>query len=77
MDMLGHDDVANHIEPVPTAGLLEGFEEDVALLRCVQKRCALVATEGEEVQVSGLLRSLQSPRHGQRVWGTAETFSDD
>ena len=58
MEVLGHDDVAEHDETVALAGLFEDFEEEIAAGCAAQRGPALVATAGNEVQVSCAVVSL-------------------
>ena len=58
--MLGHDDVADHVEPVAATGLFEGAFEDWLRARvCVEERLPTIAAEGEEVQPAGILVALE------------------
>jgi len=43
-----------------------GEFEDVAGLRFAEQGSSMVAGEINEMQVTGLLKTLQSPRHGQK-----------
>jgi len=50
--MLGHENVANESKAVAQAGLLEGANGQIAGSNGVQKRPALVATKGNEMQIA-------------------------
>ncbi len=56
--MLGHDDVAGHVESVPTADLFQSLFEDAARFSRGKRRSAVVAAEGYEVQAAGFLKSF-------------------
>lgn len=64
MHVLGHDDVAEDLEPVAFPGEFEGVEEGVSCGGGVEIGEAVVTGEGEEVVVAFLLVGLQFERHG-------------
>jgi len=64
MHMLGHDHVAYDYKVVATAHLLQHFKEQVAILRVAQDWAALVATRGDEMEVSGAVVAMESVGHG-------------
>jgi hypothetical protein len=51
--MLGHDDVAYNYKMMAPTHLLHDFEEKITVARTAKRRSALVATGGDEVEVSG------------------------
>jgi len=73
--MLRHDHVTNNEEIVPAAHALEGEFEDLASLRRAQQLSSTVAGEVDEMQVTGLLKTLQSPGHGQNFISIADELS--
>jgi len=66
MDMLRHDHVAGDEETVALAGLFQGAFKDLARLGVDQARLSAVTTEGDEVEVAGLVKALQSPGQGRK-----------
>lgn len=63
--MLGHEDVAEDMERVPSAELFESFEEDRAGVVVVEVRETLITTECDEVFVAEGVITLEPARH---VW---------
>ncbi len=61
--LFGHDNVAFHIQPIPTADIFQSLLEDSTGVRRGEKRLSVVTAEGDEVQVSSVLVTLQTPRH--------------
>jgi hypothetical protein len=57
MDVVRHDDIAVDLELVFCAGLFEDFEEGVSGLWSSEDGAVTETTEGDEVEVSGLLIS--------------------
>ena len=69
MNVLWHDHVAGNVEIVEDA---TQFQRDFKLMhraRAAQQRLAVIATEGNEVQVASFLMALQSARHAMRIVG--------
>jgi hypothetical protein len=64
VDVFGHDDVAEDIEVVASAGGFEGFEEEVAGGGGVEVGEAVITTEGEEVVVAFSLIAMEALGHG-------------
>ena len=67
VDMLGHDDIASHVNPIPPTHSLQGLFEDAPRLRRGEERSTLVAAEGYEVQAACFLKTFESPRHPDRL----------
>jgi hypothetical protein len=65
--MFRHDNVAGHEETITDARLFQRCLEQILGLRWGQQWLPLIATEGHEVQLSRLLKSLQSPGHDQKI----------
>jgi len=63
--VLGHEDVAEDVERVPSAELFESFEKDCAGVVVVEIRKTLITTEGDEVVVAEAVIALKAARH---VW---------
>ena len=63
MDVLRHKDVAEEIEVVRLTDSLQCFFKDGAGVVVLEKRGALVTTEGDEVIAALGLVSLQRARH--------------
>ncbi len=66
MDVLGHDDVAEAMESIFETDRFEGVLEDARGLWAGEVGIASGATEGDEVEVAGLLSSFQAGRHDKR-----------
>lgn len=63
VNMIGHYNVAIDEKAVSASYAFErGFE---GMLRCVhdERRMAVVAAEGDEVSLAGLVKALESPGH--------------
>ena len=69
MDVFGHHHVAEDIEAIPLAHLLQCAFEGALGLVAVEQRQPAIATEGEEVVAAELLVAFQMRRHGERVLG--------
>lgn len=72
MDVLRHDDITEYVEFVMFACLFEGAFAAIAGSRSTEAGLATVTTEGEEVQVAGVLKAMEAPRHGWIVGGMGE-----
>ena len=70
VNVFGHHHVADHNETISDAGLFEDAEEKIAALWCSQQRAALVAAEGDEVQIAC---SVTAPEPG----GDGESLSQN
>ena len=70
MHVLGHDHIATNEKLVLLANALQRLLEDAPASRCTQLRLPAIATEGDEVQIAGLLESFESPRH---AWECSKT----
>jgi hypothetical protein len=64
--MLGHHHIADHVEATPHAHSFQRPDKRMAGLLSVQQRSAMITAEGDEMQLSGLLVPLQTPRHKAR-----------
>lgn len=79
--VLGHEDVAVEVEKVGLAGVFEDLLDGVFGFGGGEVEAAVVAAEGDEVEVAGLLKAFQAVGHGEfrwvgdgsgwRVWGRA------
>jgi hypothetical protein len=67
MHVFGHDDESGHVEPVPAAYFFQRHNKGVADVRGSQRWRAVITTGGNEMDVTRLLISLQSPRHGDEI----------
>ena len=67
--MLGHDDVSEDDQLILLAHLLQRAQEEVAPPGVAQKGPAAVTTEGDEMEVTGAVVSLQVARHEGRIEG--------
>ncbi len=65
--MLGHEDVAVEVEAVGGAEVFELVLDDVFGLGWGEEGEAVVAAEGNEVEVAGLLVALEAVGHVGRV----------
>ena len=63
VEVLGHDHVADNLKPILPPNLLEDSQENIARTPTSQKRCAFVATAGNEVKVMMTVNALQTRRH--------------
>jgi len=61
--MLGHDDVSVNTKIVVSANSLQRVDKCFTRARISELRLPVIATESQEVNLSSLLESLQSPRH--------------
>src|SRR5579864_2352790 len=61
--VLGHHDKSSQVESVPTAYSFQGSDECVARRPASQQRHAAITTERNEMKVTSLLVSFQSPWH--------------
>src|SRR5580692_12888410 len=67
MHVIGHDHESSHVEPIPAANSFQHDNKCVARLRLGEQRAAAITTERNEMNISSLLVSLQSPGHGARL----------
>ena len=67
MNVLGHHHVSHNDEPIALAHLFEHGEKQVATFLCVEQRTALVTTAGDEVQVSGSIKTFGLVVHSNKV----------
>ena len=65
--MLGHHNVADDIESVAAAGFLQRMLEGGFRFFRLKIRLTTITTEGDKVQVVGLLKSDESLGHGWRL----------
>ena len=63
--MLWHEDVAEDIEFMPATESFEASLEGGSECVVIQKRFAAITTEGQEMQMTGVLISLEVVRHGR------------
>ena len=64
VDVLGHEDVAVEVDAVGLAGLFEDLLDGVSGFGPGEVREAVVAAEGDEVEVAGLLEAYEAVGHG-------------
>ena len=64
MYVFGHNYVAYDDKTIAPADLLQDLKKQVSVLGAVQHGTALVATRGDEVEVSGALVTMESVGHG-------------
>jgi nitrogenase molybdenum-iron protein alpha/beta subunit len=64
MDVLWHQDVAEDIELMSATETFEASLEGDSELVVVEKRLAAITTEGQEMEMTGVLVSLEVVRHG-------------
>lgn len=57
VDVLGHDHVADHVEPITATGLFERALEGFFGERCVKEGLPTITAKGNEVQSTGLLQT--------------------
>ena len=67
VDVFGHDDVSEDDEAVAAADLFEKVEEEVAAAFASQQGSTLIATAGDEVEITGTVVAAQSSGHGKSV----------
>ena len=63
MDVFGHDDVTDKLEPVPCSDLAENLNKGVAGPHRPEEWKTPVATERNEVQVAETVNALETLRH--------------
>ena len=66
--MLGHDDVSVNAEAVGLADTLQGGHECFSGLGGGELRLRVIATERQEMVLTRLLETLQSPGHVDRLF---------
>jgi hypothetical protein len=64
MDVLGHENVGGYAEALLFAGLFEDLLDGVFCFFGAEEGLALVTTEGDEVELVGLLEAFQAGWHG-------------
>jgi hypothetical protein len=69
MEVLRHDHVPDYDEPVLLTSALQNLQKQVAPMRLGQERPTLIATAGDEVEVSRALVAFEPTGHGIRVAG--------
>src|SRR5450631_586058 len=74
--MLGHHDVADDIESVGAAGFLQRMLEDSFRFFRLKIGLTTITTEGDKVQVTGLLKSDESLGHGWRLRSLSDCVCD-
>jgi len=67
MHMLRHDDVTGHGEVVMSPRLLQRLFEDAAMKCRSEFLLTVVATEGDEVKLLGVVKTFESPGHDESV----------
>ena len=67
MKMLGHDHVAQYHERIPLPDLLEDSEKEVTAGGRAQKRLLMIATAGDEMQITATVEALETPGHPEIV----------
>ena len=63
MNVLRHENVAEDVEPMSLSKTFEVFKKDGTAVIIVEIRKTLVATEGDEMIVAEVVKSLQMNRH--------------
>ena len=75
MHVLRHDNVSSDEESVPYAGALQSEFENTARGWSAEKRSPAVTTEGDEVEMTGLMVASESPGHRREGrWSGAVTL---
>jgi hypothetical protein len=64
VNVFRHDDIGKDMHPESSPGLLQGQQEKFLHLHLCQERKAMVATESEEVRLSGMMKPFESVGHG-------------
>jgi hypothetical protein len=76
VNVFGHDHVADHYATISDAGLFEDAEEKIATLWRSEQRAALVATEGDEVQIACSVTAPETGGHegslSQNLWNRCD-----
>jgi hypothetical protein len=67
VDVLGHHDVSGDAQPVPLTHPCKRLLEGIAASGRRELRLTLVAAECDEMQIAGLLESVQSLRHVRTI----------
>lgn len=63
VNMLRHDHIPSHLDPVPLSNPLKSLLKDIAGSRSTRTGCATVAAKRDKVQTARFLKSLKTPRH--------------
>ena len=69
VDVLGHEDIGVEVEAVGLTGLFEDLFDEVFGFGGGEEREAVVAAEGDEVEVAGLVVALEAGGHGGSLGG--------
>jgi hypothetical protein len=67
VQMLGHDHVPDDHQAIPPVHLLQHFEEEIAIRRLLQQRQPVIATGGDEVEISGAVVATKFVGHPRDV----------
>lgn len=62
-----HDNVSIHADRKAPARYLQLAQEQAACLRRVQPCLTTIATEGDVMKLTALLKTLETPRHVLRI----------
>jgi hypothetical protein len=67
MDMLGHDHISNHHQSISTANALQNVQEEIGAGLVAEEWLALVATEGEEMEIVAAVKAVKILGHSKRL----------
>src|SRR5579864_7303128 len=67
VNVLGHYDVPHDVETVPAPCLFQGADHCIPRTGSVKQRSPMVTTERDEVEITCLLVSFQTPGHMGRI----------
>jgi hypothetical protein len=67
MYMFRHNHITENMEDIPSAYLLQHSHEEIASWGGVQIRKPAMATEGEEMKISGVLKSFKPVGHSEDI----------
>jgi hypothetical protein len=66
VDVLGHQHEAEYKKQKTFAGLLQGVEESLAQLLVKEIGEPVIAGEGDEMSLPGIMKTLEAARHGKQ-----------
>jgi len=67
MCVLRHHDIAQDDDPISPANPFQDLQKQVATGRIAQQRPAVIAAEGEEVEIAGAVSAVKVPGNDWRL----------
>jgi hypothetical protein len=75
--VLGHDHISIDAQREPTTHFLQNLDEEIVDGRRVEASPPMVASEGHEVRLCGVLKTLEAMRHRETLQGFVATYGDE